>query len=246
MASCGVGYTGDLVCSACGYVFKEGSMIDPIYDGHTVVEDLEVEPTCEHEGKTAGSHCAVCGTIIVAQKSIPAKGHTPVIDAAVTATKNTTGLTEGSHCSTCGAILIKQEIIPATGSGFGHGVIDKDMIVSDDTSYNGDVYIKQGCTVTLTGTTTIIGNVYVFGTLNNRGTLTVKGTLNTLHYGNSMSAGNYSYGYFNNYAKTTISSLNVTNKFLDEAFPSVVHTYDLGIITIEPTCTTDGENYMNV
>lgn len=239
-ASCGTGYTGDLVCSACGYVYTKGSLIEALYEGHTVVDDLEVEPTCENAGKTAGSHCSVCEKTIIAQKLIPANGHTPVIDPAVLATKNTTGLTEGSHCSRCGTILVKQEVIPVTGEGLGHGVFDKDTVISSDVSYTGDVYIKQGCTVTLSGTTSIIGNVYVFGTLNNRGKLTITGTLNTLHYGSSMSAGNYSYGYFYNYSKVTINSLNVTNSFLNTVVPGITHTYNTGKVITPSTCMKSG------
>lgn len=40
---------------------------------HTIVADPEVAPTYSSEGKTAGSHCSVCGEIIVAQDVIPAK-----------------------------------------------------------------------------------------------------------------------------------------------------------------------------
>ncbi len=42
---------------------------------HTVVIDAAVEPTCTEPGKTEGSHCSVCGEVLVAQKEIPAKGH---------------------------------------------------------------------------------------------------------------------------------------------------------------------------
>lgn len=40
--------------------------------GHTVVTDPAVAPTPTSEGKTEGSHCSVCGAIIVAQTTIPA------------------------------------------------------------------------------------------------------------------------------------------------------------------------------
>ena len=42
---------------------------------HSPVEDAAVEPTCTTPGKTAGSHCSVCGYVIEAQREIPAKGH---------------------------------------------------------------------------------------------------------------------------------------------------------------------------
>ncbi|MBE6768072.1 MAG: hypothetical protein E7549_04080 [Ruminococcaceae bacterium] len=40
-----------------------------------IVEDAAVEPTCEVNGWTAGSHCAVCGNVVVKQNYIPALGH---------------------------------------------------------------------------------------------------------------------------------------------------------------------------
>ncbi len=45
-------------------------------DGHTVVTDIAVEGTCTTVGKTEGSHCSVCGTVLVAQKDTDYK-HTP-------------------------------------------------------------------------------------------------------------------------------------------------------------------------
>ena len=42
-------------------------------NGHTEVIDPRVEPTIDTEGKTEGSHCSVCNTVIVAQELIPKK-----------------------------------------------------------------------------------------------------------------------------------------------------------------------------
>lgn len=47
----------------------------PNYGEHTVVNDEAVEPTCTQAGKTAGSHCSVCGEIIEAQENIPTIDH---------------------------------------------------------------------------------------------------------------------------------------------------------------------------
>ena len=43
--------------------------------GHTVVTDKAVSATCTKDGKTAGSHCSVCNTVITAQKTVSATGH---------------------------------------------------------------------------------------------------------------------------------------------------------------------------
>ena len=44
--------------------------------GHKVVTDPAVAATCETQGKTEGSHCSVCGTVIKAQTKIAKKAHT--------------------------------------------------------------------------------------------------------------------------------------------------------------------------
>ncbi|MBR2990203.1 MAG: InlB B-repeat-containing protein, partial [Solobacterium sp.] len=42
---------------------------------HTPVAIAAVPATCTAAGKTAGSKCSVCGTVITAQKTVPATGH---------------------------------------------------------------------------------------------------------------------------------------------------------------------------
>ena len=58
-------------CSRCKETEKE-TIPAP---GHTEAEDAAVAATCTTAGKTAGSHCLVCNTIIKAQEEIPATGH---------------------------------------------------------------------------------------------------------------------------------------------------------------------------
>ncbi|MBO7433245.1 MAG: leucine-rich repeat domain-containing protein [Salinivirgaceae bacterium] len=45
------------------------------FEAHTVVSDSAVAATCTEKGQTEGSHCSVCGKVIVAQKTISALGH---------------------------------------------------------------------------------------------------------------------------------------------------------------------------
>ena len=84
-------------------------------DAHTAVVDAAVPATCTKTGLTAGKHCAVCNTVLVAQTTVPAKGHTEVVDAAVAPTCTATGLTAGKHCAVCETVLVAQTTVPAKG-----------------------------------------------------------------------------------------------------------------------------------
>ena len=55
----------------CGYT--EYNTVDAL--GHNVVTDDAVSANCTDAGKTAGSHCDVCGVIITAQSAILPTGH---------------------------------------------------------------------------------------------------------------------------------------------------------------------------
>ena len=79
--------------------------------GHDPVAVPGYAATCTAQGKTDGSRCARCSTVLVKQTTIPALGHAEVTDAAVAATCTSTGLTEGKHCERCSAVLIAQSVI---------------------------------------------------------------------------------------------------------------------------------------
>ena len=63
----------DTTCNECG---AERTI------EHTVVIDQAVAPKCTATGLTEGSHCSVCGKVLVAQTVVPALGHK--YDAVVT------------------------------------------------------------------------------------------------------------------------------------------------------------------
>ncbi len=110
-ATCTAKGTKTYTCTKCKVTKTE----DIPAKGHTPVTDKAVAATCTASGKTEGSHCSVCGTVIKAQQTISAKGHTPVTDRAVAATCTAAGKTEGSHCSVCGTVIKAQQTIPAKG-----------------------------------------------------------------------------------------------------------------------------------
>ena len=55
-------------CAKCGKTVGE-----PL--GHTGETDPAVEPSCTEAGLTEGSHCSVCGEVLVPQEEIPTLGH---------------------------------------------------------------------------------------------------------------------------------------------------------------------------
>ena len=102
---------GEIVAEYCGEHTRHSGHNAPLQ--HTPVTDAAVAATCTQTGLTAGSHCAVCGTIIVAQEVVPALGHAEVTVPGVPATHVTAGMTDGLACSRCGETLRAQETIPA-------------------------------------------------------------------------------------------------------------------------------------
>ncbi|MCM1545280.1 MAG: FIVAR domain-containing protein, partial [Ruminococcus sp.] len=60
-------------CSTCNY--EKSVIVENSALGHDLIDDEAVAATCTTEGKTAGSHCSVCKTVIAEQTVIPAKGH---------------------------------------------------------------------------------------------------------------------------------------------------------------------------
>lgn len=77
---------------------------------HTEVIDEAIAVTCTTAGLTEGSHCDVCGEVIVAQKPIPATGH--YYDAG-TVLAEPTCTTDGqavSKCTVCGDTITARNL----------------------------------------------------------------------------------------------------------------------------------------
>ncbi len=95
------------------------------FQEHHVVIDEGVAATCETAGKTEGSHCSVCGTVLKAQEEIPATGHT-IVEVSMLAPDLQTPESKGSHCSECGFVFQTQQEIPPTGHSWTEKEITKE------------------------------------------------------------------------------------------------------------------------
>ena len=81
--------------------------------GHKEVKDAAVAATCETAGKTEGSHCSVCGTVLKAQTTVAALGHSWDGGKVTKAATCTTAGTKTYTCTRCKKT--RTETIAATG-----------------------------------------------------------------------------------------------------------------------------------
>ncbi|MBR5167354.1 MAG: leucine-rich repeat domain-containing protein [Salinivirgaceae bacterium] len=120
--------------------------ITAFFEAHTTVKDEAIEATCTKKGLTEGSHCSVCGVVIVAQDTISMLPHTEVIDVAVAATCTETGLTAGKHCSVCNATIVAQKEISALGHEFKNYIYNNDATTTADGTETA--VCERGCGAT--------------------------------------------------------------------------------------------------
>ena len=108
-------------CTECDKYFSDANgeteitLEDTVVEkiAHTTVEDPAVPATCLQAGLTAGSHCSVCGEVLVAQQEVPALGHDMGEWQVVTpATETEEGL-ERRACSRCDHV--EERAIPIIG-----------------------------------------------------------------------------------------------------------------------------------
>lgn len=155
-------------CSDCGKIETKSLPAN----GHTIVIDKAIAATCTSTGKTEGSHCSVCGTVIEAQQIIPLSSHKSgnwIVDkpAAI-------GVKGSKHkeCTVCGKVLETAEI-PA---------LSKQNIQSATVTLSKSTYVYDGkakkpsVTVKLGSKTLKNGTDYTVSYSNNvkAGTATVK------------------------------------------------------------------------
>ena len=170
--------------------------------GHTAVTDKGYPATCTTAGKTDGSHCSVCNTVIKAQTVINATGHKSsgwIVDKEASI-----GVKGSKHkeCTVCKKVLETAEI-PA----LSRISISKASVTLSTSTYAYDGKAKKpGVTVKLNGKTLKNGTDYTVSYSNNTkvGTATVKIT----GKGNYTGSVSKTYSIKNNFKKATVSGIS--------------------------------------
>ena len=108
-ATCTAAGTKTYTCTRC----KKTRTETIAATGHKVVKDAAVAATCETAGKTEGSHCSVCGTILKAQTTTAALGHSWDSGKVTKAATCTAAGTKTYTCTRCKKT--RTETIAATG-----------------------------------------------------------------------------------------------------------------------------------
>ena len=113
------GYTGDVVCKACGKVITKGEVIPAT--GHDTEIVGAKKPTCTEDGYTGDEVCKTCGVTVKKGEVIPATGHDTEIVGAKEPTCTEDGYTGDVVCKTNGETIKKGEVIKATGHQYKDG-----------------------------------------------------------------------------------------------------------------------------
>lgn len=99
------GYTGDMVCSACGEVLQKGEVVPAA--GHKVgAWKVTKEPTCTEVGREERV-CSVCGE--KESREIPSLGHKLEAVAEIPATIDAAGVKAHYKCTACGELFLDAE-----------------------------------------------------------------------------------------------------------------------------------------
>ena len=170
--------------------------------GHTAVIDKGYPATCTTAGKTDGSHCSVCNTVIKAQTVINATGHKSsgwIVDKAASI-----GVKGSKHkeCTVCKKVLETAEI-PA----LSRISISKASVILSTSTYAYDGKAKKpGVTVKLNGKTLKNGTDYTVSYSNNTKVGTAKVTITGK--GNYTGSISKTYSIKNNFKKATVSGIS--------------------------------------
>ena len=135
--------SGDVVLSYTQTVDNTGSSqaiylkkVEVTACNHSNVEtDAAVDPDCENSGLSAGSHCATCGKVIVAQDTVDALGHDEVSHDAKAPTCTEKGWDAYVTCSRCDYTTYEEK------AALGHDEVSHDAKAPTCTEIGWDAYV---------------------------------------------------------------------------------------------------------
>ena len=185
-------------CETCGATESKSLSAK----GHTEVVDKAIPATCTTDGKTEGSHCSVCNTVIKVQTVINATGHKSsgwIVDKAASI-----GVKGSKHkeCTVCKKVLETAEI-PA----LSRISISKASVTLSTSTYAYDGKAKKpGVTVKLNGKTLKNGTDYTVSYSNNTKVGTAKVTITGK--GNYTGSVSKTFKIKNKFKKATVSGIS--------------------------------------
>ena len=237
-----------ITCTVC----KETKIEIITQKVHTIVRDEAIPATCKETGKTAGSHCNVCNTVIQAQEIIPKTEHSWDAGTIVEEASCTEEGVEKITCTVCGEsktekvapaghIVVKDEAVEATCTATGktegshcsvcNEVLQKQEVIqkTEHSWDNGEIVTEATCTEA--GMKKISCTV-----CGESKTESVAPTGHTVVKDEAVEATCTATG------KTEGSHCSVCNEVLQkqEVIQKTEHSWDNGEIVTEATCTEAG------
>ena len=168
-ATCTAAGTKTYTCTRC----KKTRTETIAATGHKEVKDAAVAATCETTGKTEGSHCSVCNTVIKAQTTTAALGHSWDSGKVTKAATCTTAGTKTYTCTRCKKT--RTETIAATGH---KAVKDAAVAATCETAGKTEGSHCSVCNTVLKAQTTVaaLGHSWDGGKITKAATCTAAGT----------------------------------------------------------------------
>lgn len=110
-------------CTVCKRVLETQQLpaLECKHQGGTAIAGKS-DPTCEEDGNTGNTVCAICQTILTPGQTIPATGHRYELIGQKDATCTDAGYTGDEICQNCQDVRLHGEDTPASGHTYENGI----------------------------------------------------------------------------------------------------------------------------